>query len=1174
MYVKSLTLKGFKSFADTTTLDLEEGVNVVVGPNGSGKSNVIDAVAWVLGAQGARALRGGKMDDVIFAGTAKRQALGRAEVSLVIDNSDQRIPVEFSEVTISRTLFRTGESEYAINGVPCRLLDIQELLSDSGVGRQQHVIVSQGNLDAVLTARPEDRRMIIEEAAGVLKYRKRREKSQRRLEATEQNFERLQDLVREVRSQMRPLQKQANAAMRYDAVVSELRQLKLFTIARDMDALAHRFDNANAEFAEIDERGESLRDELQTVDTHVQLGEAQVAAQRNDGLDAYVERLESAYHRARGRSGIMTERRKTFESELNAAVSKDVVAQLEHDAANVVRDLETVGNEHRSLDDPFAHLATREEALSQAWKSFEQEWGEGLPMLTNEAAELRGASTSLSRSLDATTAEIARREQRLHSLRTTRDEQVEALALARERSDGLNAEAEMLNEQREDVVRDAEAHAERLTVAQDRSREADEAYTVAHARVEALTSALDASRARAGAERLSSVKGVLGTLLDLVEVEPAYQSAFEAAAGEALAAVIVKSVGSARDGISTLLAEGDGGAVLPLEHVVTDVHGAPEGCPAVGLRQHVRGMKKGVDALLDRLLCCCVVVDGPWEEGLDVSLRFPELVVVTTHGDRFSRAGWRVGNNGVGTTMAAVNQAEQSREHMARVRDELREVLREVSAEKLQADAAVTLHRDRVNRNTHERGVADAARSRAQASVASIDEEITTISDHVARLRSQLADETAKLDVMQLRLPELEKAEATGEERARLWREARGALEGQAELLRNERRQLEVRRDALVDRETYLTKRHEQLTERLERHHDEVAHAALRREQLWGKIHAIEALGRFLEERIAHIASHLGDVRAMRDEQRERQRELVDRLETARRHRAAVERELMEIAESRQGIEVRQAELRMRIDALSETLTGEMESTLEIARSVDEPELPKGRTAKQRVAELERDLRQMGPINPLAIEEYKEIEQRHQFLDQQLQDIQQSRRELARVIRSVDAEIVDVFQRAFDDVAGHFATLFAALFPGGSGRLRLTDPENLLETGIEIDAKPSGKNVRTLSLLSGGERSLVALAFLFAVFRSRPSPFYLLDEVEAALDDHNLSRFLRLIQEFRSEAQLVIVSHQKRTMETADCLYGVSMQPGGSSKVVSERVTIDVRDRAGAHDVEETPQPA
>ena len=1095
-------------------------------------------------------------------------ALGRAEVSLTIDNADHRIPVEFSEVTLTRTLFRTGESEYAINGVQCRLLDIQELLSDSGVGRQQHVIVSQGNLDAVLAARPEDRRMIIEEAAGVLKFRKRREKSQRRLEATEQNLERLQDLVREVRQQLRPLQKQAEAAMRHGDVVSELRNLQLFTTGRDIDALTHRLTNAEAETAGSNERTAELRDELTAADHTVGNAEVELTQIASRDVGDQVERLEGLFERARGHRAVMVERRRTLESELSAQVSKDVVAQLEHDAASVRRDLETVSVERDGMIEPFEGVVVAEQKMASEWLDFEQEWGEGLPVATNEAAEIRGEAASLRKNVDGLRQELERRRSRLSSLQ----QQIETIGTQRETG---AADEHALLERRPSLDEAVTATVAALQTAETvleaadlAHRDADQRASAANARVEALSDALDASRARAGVERLGELDGIAGTLVELVDVDDGYQAAFEAAAGEALAAVVVHSPSAARTALRRLRDGDGGGAVLVLGQAAVTPGGVPEGATGDALRAHVRGSTLEIDELLDRVLCCCVVADGNWEAAVDLTIDHPDIIAVTRDGDRFSRNGWRIGTGAQGATAAAVEAAAQI---AATATVDAAEKAAAFEARRTERTDAATAARDAERAvNDNERKTADAAAlvERLDGRRTGLDDEIDTIQSQVTTATERVTDEEERLSEIEIRLPALEAAEASGEERARLWREARGLLEEKSNAVRNNRREVEVQANSLEERHTYLSSRLESLEQRLERHRVEVEEAAERRERIWAKMAVLDNLAALAERLQQKVQERLVVVREARDQFRSEQRAVSESLENARRRRSTIERELLDIAERRQQHEVRQAEIRLRLEALTDVLERELETTLAAALGVDEPELEGNKTPKQRITELERDVRQMGPINPLALEEFETVKERHEFLDKQLQDVQESRRELARVIRSVDAEIVSVFNEAFVDVARNFEDLFAALFPGGTGRLKLTDPENPLETGIEVEAKPSGKNVRTLSLLSGGERSLVALGFLFAVFRSRPSPFYLLDEVEAALDDMNLTRFLRLLDEFRDEAQLVIVSHQKRTMEKADCLYGVSMQPGGSTKVISERVeiesTIDLRDSASS----------
>jgi chromosome segregation protein len=974
VFLKSLTLKGFKSFADKTTLEFEPGVCVVVGPNGSGKSNVVDSVAWVLGAQGARALRGGKMDDVIFAGTADRAALGRAEVSLTIDNTARLLPIEFSEVTITRTLFRTGESEYMINGAPCRLLDIQDLLSDTGIGRQQHVIVGQGQLDAVLNARPEDRRAIIEEAAGILKFRKRKEKAERRLVATEGNLLRLGDLLREVRRQLRPLERQADAARRHDGIVAELQAIRLHLTGREIALLRGREEKRADARRVLATEEQDVRVRLRALDSEVLDAERALAIPGDDDVADLLARTEALRERSRGLVNLVAERRRGLDRELAAVADEGVVESLVAEAAQ--------------LRDELATLAA-----------------EAPPRL-------------VSADLVPIVAEVRAAEDALH-----------------------NADREH---------REAEAEASRW-----------------RSRAETLALALDAAHAAAGGQAIADIDGVLGPLVDNIEIAMGSEIAVAAALGDALHAVVVES-GAARAAVECLK-EGDTQALL----LVTDAGAgaqtslAPPG--TLPLASCVHGRQAGLDELLARLLAPYVLVDAGWQAALDVALAVPGLIAVTRDGDRFGGPSpWRAGPPGSSAvTPTALAEAEARAD--------------ELEAERDAAAADVELARQRL------------AAARRSELVATEEER---------RLHTETTSRVAALDA---------------------------------------RRSMLETRLAAVDA-------------RLAARPDEEARARARRDGLERRRAAIDAIAQRLAGRTAEVEALAVRLRTRRREQSEAAREAGRRLDGLRGERARAEKKLGELREQVGRLEIEEAEIRLRLEQAIEQLRNEHDCEPDAAIACPPPDVLEGITLPARARELDRELRLMGPINPLALSEYEALVERHEFLQKQLDDVKNARRELHRVIRTVDEEIVRVFDAAFADVARNFSDLFAMLFPGGAGRVVLTEPNDPLNTGIEIEARPSGKMVRRLSLLSGGERSLAALAYLFAVFRARPSPFYLMDEVEAALDDVNLHRFLDLVHEFRNEAQLLIVSHQKRTMEAADVLYGVSMPPGGSSRVVSQRM--------------------
>lgn len=1158
MFLKALTLKGFKSFAETTMLELQPGVTVVVGPNGSGKSNVVDAIGWVLGAQAPSAVRSQRMEDVIFAGTSDRPPLGRAEVSITIDNSAGLLPIEFSEVTITRTLWRAGDSEYAINGVPCRLLDIHELLSDTGVGRQQHVIVGQGQIDAVLNARPEDRRLIVEEAAGILKHRKRKERAERRLASTEANLMRLTDLLREVRRQLRPLERQAEAARRQGDLLAELRALQVHVAGRELATLKRRLGESTAALAEARNEETLLKQRLTELDTAVHASEAELASLGGSEVGDALRRAESLREKARGQLNVLAERRRGVARERSASIDQGVIASLEADAASLRADIERLDAEAGHLAPEDAALAEAEHELARERERAEREPEGGAPAPPARAAEVRGELSALRGSLDRTARDHARIGKRVADLRAKVErferEAAGAAAQVAAAEQEMPALATAL-EAADAVLRDTESAA---TVAGERREAAETERSAWHARVSALTEALDAARSAAGAERLAGVEGVIGTLLDILDVDRGWEAAVEAACGEALDAVVADSPASARRALEVLV-EGDiAASVLALGAPPTGGTPPPVGEP---VRAHVRPGRPEVGGLLDRLLDGllggAVAVDGGWAAAVDAVLAHPDGIVVTRQGGRFGRHGWRVGTSTTGATGAALDEArtraagadaaatEARADHRA-ARDALE------AAQARRAGAARRL--DEVER---ELATAAGVRDRAVREREDAAAELASLIEQQRDVGEQLDRDQAAADELASALPALEAAEEEVRARARAMAEERERLDARAAELTRARTDIEVRRGTLDDRRAFLRQRLADVEQRLAGSVEQRRRAEARRVELDATERALERLNGVVTAQLDTLETQLRTMHERRRRESDEQRTLSARLDELRRERAGRERALEELRERVRRLDHDEAEVRVRLEQAIATCRQQLDVEPETAVSAPAPDLPAGTTPTVRVHELERELRVMGPVNPLALEEHEALRERHEFLSEQLDDVRSTRRELGKVIRAIDREIVQVFSAAFADVSENFERLFSTLFPGGAGRLMLSDPDDLLQSGVEVEAKPSGKNVKKLSLLSGGERSLTALAFLFAVFRSRPSPFYVMDEVEAALDDVNLHRFLDLVGEFRREAQLLIVSHQKRTMEAADCLYGVTMQTGGSSRVVSEKVTAD-----------------
>lgn len=1158
MFLKSLSMKGFKSFADPTVLEFEPGITVVVGPNGSGKSNVVDAVTWVLGAQGPRSLRSAKMEDVIFAGTSSRPQLGRAEVSLTIDNSSGKLPVDLSEVTITRTLFRTGDSEYAINGAPCRLLDIQELLSDSGVGRQQHMIIGQGQLDTVLNARPEDRRAIIEEAAGVLKHRRRRERAERRLAATAENLERLGDLVREVRRQIRPLERQAAAARSHDAVASELLAVRRYLAGAEMADLTARKIAAAQNLTVCRDEERELHTALEQLDAEASSTTAELSSRREEDLANALGRVQGLVERARGLQGVLRERNRGVLAALDAAADVDVVSTLEAEAARLATELSGAEAEETAGGAPDrAEVVASLAALDAADVALRERWADvlgGDPDPEHAMARVRARRELITRAavreqqdLDGLGARVTTFEQRQAGAAVRADllvRQSEELDAA---TAGLDAALAATTEELQKAARASEA-------AQAAADEAADARHRTEARAEALERALSELQGAGGRELLREVDGVVGSLVDLVEIDDGWEAAFEAAAGAGVAAVVVDGRRSAQAALTTLRERGVTGAVLaPRQNGATNGAGAdaiamlPPGTSAQPVRMHVRVRHGGAvaESVLDTLVGRAVRVDG-WEEAIDLSLAREDLVVVTPEGDRFAASGWRVRSAAGVVTKAAVEEAQRRAEEAAVAAELTKAQLTEARIASSRARDARTA----AERNADRHGAAIEAKraevERAAEEQTRLAAELDDARTAVFEVQQRLAEVTAEESQLERALPDLTEA-------LDAWRQ----LEERRNEVLDRRQELEVRVAGVAERRRVLAERHTEVERRLAGHAEERASAAARRERLEAEGTALRRLEALVEREHERLNVVFDELRHEYQDQVDAVRAGGQRLEQLRQDRHTTEQRLDAVRNRTRALDLEANEVGLRTESLTEHIHRDLNARPEDLVGLPEPEAPENTTLQQHGDELERKLIALGPVNPLALEELSQLEERHKELEAQVDDVRGARRELHEVVRTLDHEIMTQFAAAAADVNEHFSALIAMLFPGGTGRLSLVEPDDLLNTGVEIEVRPAGRNIRRVSLLSGGERSMAALAFLFAVFRSRPSPFYMMDEVEAALDDVNLSRFLALVHEFRDEAQLLIVSHQKRTMETGDALYGVTMAPGGSSQVVSQKVAKD-----------------
>ena len=1186
MYLKSLTLKGFKSFASTTTLHFEPGITCVVGPNGSGKSNVVDAIAWVMGEQGAKTLRGGKMEDVIFAGTAGRPPLGRAEVVLTIDNSDGALPIDYTEVTISRTMFRNGGSDYAINGNPSRLLDVQELLSDSGIGREMHVIVGQGKLDSILSASPEERRGFIEEAAGVLKHRKRKEKALRKLDAMQANFTRVQDLAGELRRQLKPLGRQAEVARRAAIIQADLRDSRLRLMSDDLCQLRDALMAEVADETALRERKAEVEADLAGSRAREAVLDAELVADAPALARAQETwyRLSSIGERLRGTIDVAGERVRLSEPEPEEeragrepeeldAEAREIRAQEFELGRQVEADRVVLADAVRLRAAAEAAVAAEEKRVAEALRSASDR-REGLVRLGGQVHAAKSR-------LEARVAEIERLEAQVDEAQARASTVAQEFHAIESQIAGLDEGEVGLDAEHDQAAAALAAADGRVESLRLEEQEAERDRTALEARVEALQIGL-ARRDGAAVllEAADSVGGVLGSLSTLVHVQHGYESAIAAALGPVADAVAVDGLDGAIRALTHLHHHEAGQATLVIGGR-TSSSGAETLALPYGARwaRDVITSPENLTGALAQVLHGVAVVD---DLGAAKSLvaQVPNVVAVTRQGDVIGNS-IASGGSGKAPSLLEVQAAvDEAREGLAaathrieRVRFEMSGALTEQRDAAQRVEAALTrLHESdarmaAVAEQLSQLGSqARAAAGEAERLTAAIraasqarDADAATTSALEARLAAVESSHEGVGDVADGRESLAQRASEarhrevdarlavrTGEERAR-------ALSGRAD---------QLERAAAAERAARL--RSVQRRERRERER-RVAQAVLIGARVVLARLEVSAASALREREEAESS------RAQRQEElvslRSRVRELADELET--------------LSDSVHRDEVARAEQRLRIEGLENKAMEEfgIESETLIAEYGPDQLVPPSATApgdeidpdapeptpypydrvqqEKRLRQAERGLALLGKVNPLALEEFSALEERHQFLTEQLEDLKRSRADLLSIIKDVDDRVEQVFKSAYEDTAREFETVFARLFPGGEGRMFLTDPSDLLTTGIEVEARPPGKKVKRLSLLSGGERSLTAVAFLVALFKARPSPFYIMDEVEAALDDVNLGRLLGLLEELREASQLLVITHQKRTMEIGDALYGVSMRGDGVTTVISQRLRED-----------------
>ncbi|MBX7454168.1 chromosome segregation protein SMC [Mycolicibacterium sp. 3033] len=1185
MHLKSLTLKGFKSFASPTTLRFEPGITCVVGPNGSGKSNVVDALTWVMGEQGAKTLRGGKMEDVIFAGTSSRAPLGRAEVTLTIDNSDNALPIDYSEVSITRRMFRDGAGEYEINGSSCRLMDVQELLSDSGIGREMHVIVGQGKLSEILESRPEDRRAFIEEAAGVLKHRKRKEKAVRKLDSMQANLARLTDLTTELRRQLKPLGRQAEMARRAQTIQADLRDARLRLAADDLVTRRAEFDNTNQTETTLRREHDELSTRLETATAELDAHESAVGdlSERADAAQQRWFRLSALAERVGATVRIASERAQHLDAEPETSGGPDpdeLEAQADEVAERERRLLEELAESRERLDAARAELAEREQVAAEAERAHlaaaraEADRREGLARLSGQVDTMRTRVESI----DET---VARLSTGIDDAAARAQQTQAEFETVQSRVGELDAGEVGLDEHHDRTVTALRLADERVAELQAAERAAERQVASLQARIDALSVGLERKDGAAWLQENHRGAGLLGSIAGLVKVRAGHEAAVAAVLGAAADALAAQDSRAAGDALAALK-EADGGrAAIVLGDWPVPAAPTPGSLPggavwAADVVDVDPSVRSAVTSMISR-----VAVVADLSAALDLVAAQPELRAVTADGDLVG-GGWvNGGSDRRPSTLEIASEVDKARAELAdaeRQTDELSAALAGALAEQTarqdaaeqalaalnESDAAISAIYEQLGRLGQDARAADDEWQRLIKQRDELEAGRTQTVDELTALEARLhnaqqepmfevapvdrEESTAAADAARSAEVEARLTVRTAEERA-------NAVRGRADSLR---------RAAAAEREARV---------RAARAREARVHAA-------AMAAAVAESGRAVAERLSQAVAVASRIR---DEVAAERQTRAAALGRARDEVGELSTRIAALTDSLHRDEVAKAQAALRIEQLEEQVLeqfgmaaadlvaeygptvplppselemAEYEQAKERGEPVTAPApMPYDRpTQERRAKRAERELNQLGRVNPLALEEFAALEERYNFLSTQLEDVKAARKDLLDVISDVDGRILQVFTEAYADVEREFAQVFSTLFPGGEGRLLLTDPSDMLTTGIEVEARPPGKKIKRLSLLSGGEKSLTAVAMLVAIFRARPSPFYVMDEVEAALDDVNLRRLISLFEQLRERSQLIVITHQKPTMEVADALYGVSMRGDGITTVISQRM--------------------
>ena len=1184
MYLKSLVLKGFKSFADRSALTLEPGITAVVGPNGSGKSNISDAVLWVLGERNAKNLRGQAMEDVIFAGSSARKASGLAEVDLVLDNSDGTLPVDFDEVAITRRMYRNGESEYLINGTVARRMDVLDILHDSGLGTGTHSINSQGSLDSILQSKPEDRRALIEEAAGVLKHKQRKAKSERKLANMDQHLLRARDVVGEVARQLGPLERKAKKARTYQELAAQQAEMSLTIAVDDLRGLQKEWDAAKAREAALAAELEERRGAIQEAEAAVEALQERIRQQTLDAGDlsrrhraaaTVVERFDSAAMMLRERRRAATARAGELELsiEANAVKADEAASELARATAQyeeAAAELDAAKKKVSDLDAVYRDLGVRRGALERELAALSKD----AEKMTAERETARRRHAENTEALSHGLAHVQVVEGRAAEL---------ALELARAQEEAERAAAGAAEADGELSALVADEAAARAAVgtavqsrdaaraAMDEARDAHRALSVEIATLEEMerSSALSAGEARAWlVEHVDEVLGLCEPLSHVIQVSAGFEPLVESLLGGDVATLLVEDAGAVELIAGQLAAAGAAGEASFLirddaspsrirgaARVRRERFGGAEGVPLVDELLFPEEARGAVEALLGDVVVCPTLEAALSAHGRDdAALRFatPDGAIVWPSGK--VSVGGAVVDEGAGV-LARVRHLEELRAQLsgAAAAQAKAEEAHRLAEEALRQAQATSLELSQALANL--RGRAEAARNTASAAaekLASCRRELESVERQRAEAEAAVASARPNVESFEARVKELDAALDAGKKKQEALSEELAPLRREAHRVSDSLAEAKLAQATLSERTTYAERVRDARVRDLETlaAASEEARVALRAKTVSAA--RIEPVLALIDELTASAQKWTRQLEEQATAAEDSSTGLHSSV-TEARGRAHEAHALFDgVSERLSEARVQKGRLELQVEAAVNHIATDLSVPLETALSV--PPLENRPEVEDALFKINRRIANLGTINPDAAEEYDALKVRYDYLAAQLEDLDRARRSLAKINRVIDARMKEDFVRTYEAVDRNFQEIFSILFPGGSANLSLVDPDDVENTGVEVNAQPKGKRIAKMMLLSGGEKSLTALALLFAVYRIRSTPFYILDEVEAALDDTNLRRLAAYIDSLRDETQLIMITHQRRTMEMADVLFGVSMQGDGVTKVISQKL--------------------